>query len=193
MNGVGPFFDRLHSHKLDTRALKGIKIGAIGPATAGALEQRGINPDFCPEAYTSQGLVAGLKRADVAGQNFLLVRADIADKELTESLISLGARVREVSAYRNVPATGSIDRAKKILAAREIDVVTFTSSSTVSNLMAALGNGNMVLNGAKVACIGPKTAETARKAGLKVDIMAGESTIKGLVEAIKEYFSEEKK
>lgn len=189
VNGVEPFFGRLHEQKLDARALKGLKIGAIGPATAGALEKEGIIPDFCPKVYTSRGLITGLKGINVSGQSFLLVRADIADKELTEGLTVLGAKVREVSAYRNVPAIKSLDRVKKMLTGHEIDVITFTSSSTFSNLMMVLGKNKIALNGAKIACIGPKTAETVRKAGFQVDIIASEATIKGLVEAIKEYFS----
>ena len=80
-----------------------------------------------------------------------------------------------------------------MLAAGEIDIVTFTSSSTVANLMATLGNSKAVLKGVTIACIGPKTMESALKAGIKVDIVATEQTIKGLVESIKQYFLEVKK
>ena len=73
----------------------------------------------------------------------------------------------------------------------EVDVITFTSSSTVSNLLAAFGEEPLAINSAKVACIGPKTAGTATRVGLKVDIMAGEQTIPGLVTAIEEYFEKE--
>ncbi len=189
VNGVDFFFERIHANKMDTRALKGIKIAAIGPATARRLELRGISPDYCPPIFTSQALLEGFKEMGVTGQRFFLPRADIADKELTRGLVCLGAEVLEIDAYKTVPATADIARAKQMIDAGEIDIVTFTSSSTVSNLTAAFGNGTVDLNGAVVACIGPKTMEAAGKTGLKVDIIAKEQTIPGLVEAIREYYS----
>jgi uroporphyrinogen III methyltransferase/synthase len=99
--------------------------------------------------------------------------------------------VHEVDAYHTVPATETAIRARQMLIAGEIDVITFTSSSTVTNLAAAFQGEPLAVNGTKVACIGPKTAETATKAGLKVDILAGKQTIPGLVDAIEEYFRKE--
>jgi len=188
-NGVDAFFNRLHSLRLDARALKNIKIGAIGPATAQSLETRGIIPDYLPAVYTTRGILDGLKKHKVSGQLFLLPRADIADEELTEGLRLLGAKVDEVTTYRTIPATEAIARAKKMLKSGEIDVITFTSSSTVTNLVSAFRGEKLEVNGARIACIGAKTAETAAKAGLKVDILAREATIPGLVAAIEEYFA----
>ncbi|MBI2328350.1 MAG: uroporphyrinogen-III C-methyltransferase [Chloroflexi bacterium] len=188
VNGVEAFFQRLNSLDLDSRALKNLKIGSIGPATAQALEKKGITPDYLPEVYTTEGLLEGLSRGDIAGQRFLLPRADIADKELTRGISRFGAEVHEVTSYRTVPATEAISRAREMLLAGKIDVVTFTSSSTVSNLVAAFRGEPPAINSAKVACIGPKTADTAAGAGLKVDIVAREHTIPGLVAAIEEYF-----
>jgi uroporphyrinogen III methyltransferase/synthase len=191
VNGVAEFFKRLHGLKLDTRALKGLKIGAIGPATAQALETRGIVPDYLPEVYTSQGFVIGLKAHGIPGERFLLPRADIADKELTRGLRELGAEVREVTVYRTVPATGALAQAREVLVSGRIDVITFTSSSTVSNLMAVLRDERPLPDNIKIACIGPKTAGTAKESGLKVDIIAREPTIPGLVAAIEAYFRKE--
>jgi uroporphyrinogen III methyltransferase/synthase len=191
VNGVVEFFKRLHSLKLDTRALKGIKIGAIGPATAKALEARGIVPDYLPEVYTSQGFVAGLKVRGISGERFLLPRADIADKELTRGLRDLGAEVREVTVYRTVPATGALAKAREMLVSGRIDVITFTSSSTVSNLMAIFRDEQALPDSIKIACIGPKTVGTVQEAGLKVDITAREHTIPDLVAAIEAYFRKE--
>ncbi len=191
VNGVSAFFERLYSLNLDTRALNGLKIGAIGPATAKALETKGIIPDYLPEVYTGQGVITGLKSQDIVGQRFLLPRADIADRELTEGISQLGAEVHEIAVYRTVPATTAISRAKQMLLSGEIDVITFTSSSTVSNLVAVFKEGQPVINSAKVACIGSKSADTAARAGLRVDIVASEHTIPGLVEAIEQYFEEE--
>ncbi|MFC1943226.1 uroporphyrinogen-III C-methyltransferase [Chloroflexota bacterium] len=191
VNGVEAFFQRLNSLNLDSRALKNLKIGVIGPATAQALKNKGITPDYLPEVYTTEGLIDGLSRCDIAGQRFLLPRADIADKELTRGITQLGAEVHEVTTYRTVPAADAISRAQEMLLSGKIDIITFTSSSTVSNLVAAFKGGQLAVNSAKVACIGPKTADAAAGAGLEVDIVAGEHTIPGLVAAIEEYFRKE--
>jgi uroporphyrinogen III methyltransferase/synthase len=188
-NGVAAFFERLYELKLDARALGGLKIGAIGPATAKALEERGITADYVPEVYSSEGLIAGLKSQAVGGRRFLLPRADIADEELAKGLTELGAEVHEVAAYRTVPHPQAMAQARELILSRRIDVITFTSSSAVANLAAAFKKLPAIK--AKIACIGPKTAETAAKAGLKVDIVAGEHTILALVAAMEDYFRKE--
>jgi len=191
VNGVAAFWQRLNDLKLDSRALSGLQIGAIGPATAEALAAGGVTPDYIPETYTTEGIISGLACRDVTGQHFLLPRADIADRELVRGIRKLGAEVHEVTAYHTLPASESIAEARRMLVSGEIDVITFTSSSTVTNLVAAFQDEALPVNQAKIACIGPKTAETATKAGIKVDILSGEQTISGLVEAIEEYFREE--
>lgn len=191
VNGVEVFFQRLYSLNLDARTLGNLKVGAIGPATAGALKGRGIIPDYIPEVYTSEGIIAGLTSWDIAGQRFLLPRVDIANNELTEGLTRLGAKVHEIATYRTVVPTEAISRARELLSSDEINVITFTSSSTVTNLLSILNEERQAIKSAKVACIGPKTADTATRAGLKVGIVAREHTIPGLVAAIEEYFSKE--
>ncbi len=190
-NSVSAFFDRLHALSLDARALKGLHVGAIGPATAEDLVNKGIAPDYVPAVFTSQGIIAGLKNYDIGGQQFLLPRADIADKELAKGITRLGGKVHEIAVYRTVPAPEAISQAKQMLEAGEIDVITFTSSSTVSHLTAAFKGKKPEIAAAKVACIGPKTTAAATRAGLKVDILAHEPTIAGLVRAIEDYFREE--
>ena len=189
VNGIEAFFQRLYNLNLDARALKNVKIGAIGPATAKALEKKGIIPDYTPDVYSSHGFIDGLRSRDIAGQRFLLPRADIADKELVEGITRLGAEVHEVVTYRTVPVTEAISPAKQMLLSDKIDAITFTSPSTVSNLLAVLKDRREAINSAKIACIGPKTAGRAASAGLKVDIVAGKHTIPGLVAAIEEYFT----
>ncbi len=190
-NGVAAFFQGLHRRNLDARALKGISIGAIGPATAGILGDKGIVPDYLPEVYTTEGIVEGIKGRDITGRRFLLPRADIADEKLGEAIRQLGGEVEEVTVYRTSPARASIEKARKLLRSGQIDVITFTSSSTVSNLMAALGGEKVALNGVRIASIGPRTSETAIRAGLRVDITAGEQTMPGLAAAIEDYFRKE--
>ena len=189
VNGVEAFFNRLNNLNLDARALKNVKIGAIGPATARALEKKGIIPDYTPDVYSSHGFIDGLGSWDIAGQRFLLPRADIADRELVEGITRLGAEVHEVVTYRTVPVTEAISPAKQMLLSDKIDVVTFTSPSTVSNLLAVLKDKRGAISSARIACIGTTTADRAAGAGLKVDIVAGEHTIPGLVAAIEEYFT----
>ncbi len=190
-NGVESFFGRLRSLGKDCRSLFAVKLAAIGPATAEALEQRGLVPDYVPADYTGAALVSGLAGQNVAGRSILLLRTDIADRELSDGLAKLGATVDEVTVYRTVSPAASIAEAKERLLAGEIDVVTFTSSSTVSNLVAAFDGAKPDIGGAVIACIGPKTAETAKTAGLKVDVVASDHTIPGLVGAIEGFLTEE--
>ena len=193
VNGVDAFFQRLYALSLDARWLRETKVSAIGPATAKALAENGLRPDYIPKAYTSESLVAGLKTHNVAGCRFLLPRADIAGKELSDGIARLGSEVHEVTAYRTVPLCPVDSRGKQMLLSGQIDIVTFTSSSTVTNLLALLGGQSSAINDkAKTACIGPTTAGAAEKAGLRVDIVARESTIRGLVEAMEEYYRADK-
>ncbi|MFC2009675.1 uroporphyrinogen-III C-methyltransferase [Chloroflexota bacterium] len=188
VNGVEAFLSRLHALNLDARWLKGITIGAMGPATAGALQKGGLYPDYMPGNYTSDAFVAGLGSRDVAGCRILLPRANIAPRDLVDGIARLGAEVQEITAYRTVPAEENQSPGKQMLTAGNIDIVTFTSSSTVSNLVKTLGNEWQFINRARVACIGPQTAAAAERAGLRLDIMASSHTIPGLVEAMEEYF-----
>jgi len=191
VNAVTAFWQRLSELKQDSRILSGLKVGAVGITTGQALESRGITPDYIPEVHSNEGIIAGLKKLEVTGKRFLLPRADIADKALGEGINRLGASAKEIAVYQTVPATEAITRAKALLMGGEIDVITFTSSSTVSNLVAAFNGEKAQTGSAIIACIGPKTAETAEKAGLKVDIIATEQTIVSLVTAIEEHFGKE--
>ncbi len=190
-NGVEAFFEVLAVLKLDARALARLKIAVIGAATAAALKQNGLTADCQPAVFTSRGLLDEMAQRNISGQAFLLPRADIADAELSEGLIALGARVRDVVAYRTSPDETAAAVARSLLAG-PVDVVTFTSSSTVANLTAVLESQNISLNGARIACIGPKTAEAAARAGLRPHIVAREQTIPGMVAAIEDYYRKEK-
>jgi uroporphyrinogen III methyltransferase/synthase len=191
VNGVELFFKQLHTLKQDARALHGVKICVIGPATAEAVESKGLVPDCCPAVFTSQGIIDALKQWNIAGQRFLLPRADIADRQLNEDLARLGAEVHEVSVYKTVAPSGAQSRLKEVLSSNAIDVIALTSSSTVQNLLAAVQNEHISLSNVKIACIGPKTADTVTAAGLKVDIIAREHTMPGLVAAMEQYFRKE--
>lgn len=187
-NGVNFFFNRLFELNMDIRELKGINICAIGPKTKEKLEGYGIRVDYVPDEYRAEEIAAGLKGRINPGHRVLLPRADIARKALVELLQLEGAVVDEVTAYKTSAAGGDSGRVRRMLQDGEIDVITFTSSSTVKNFVSALGENDIggLIKSARVACIGPITAETARQNGLPVHIEAKSYTIEGLVEAIVE-------
>jgi uroporphyrinogen III methyltransferase/synthase len=188
VNAVEIFWKRMQAKKLDARQFGGTKIGAIGPATAGTLEAIGLYPDYVPKIYTSQGFLAGLKKRDVAGHRVLLPRADIAGNELNDGLVKLGAKVHQVTAYRTAMGRDSVLPAKRMLLKGEVDVITFTSASTVKGLLDILGRRWEIIRQARLACIGPNTAAALANRGLKADLVAREHTIPGLVAAVEHYF-----
>lgn len=185
VNGVKYFFERLGKAGKDSRQLAGLKICAIGSATAKALQEHGIIADVVPGEYRAEGILAALYGQVKAGDRVLLPRAAEARSILPEELIALGAEVNVVNAYETVTGDGNGEDLAAKLRQGEIDVVTFTSSSTVKNLLKLLGNeGQALLQKVQIAAIGPITANTCEKNGLHVDIQAKEYTIEGLIQAI---------
>lgn len=179
-NGVSAFWDRLVSLGLDSRCLASVNIAAIGSATAAALNDRRIKADLVPEVYTAEGVLAAFDElGSVSGQRFLLARADIARKTLTEGLIERGALVDEFAAYRTVPVEGETSPPP-------VDIVTFTSSSTVQGYVNCLRGQRPVeaLKHSQVVCIGPITAATANKLAVPVHAVAETYTIEGLLAAL---------
>ncbi len=191
VNGVEAFFYRMDQLGKDARWLANVKTGVIGPATYRTLEERGIKADFMPSAFTSAGLLAEIKTNRIKDKKILLPRADIADKQLSDGLKELGAFVDEVAVYRTVATRTGQARKRELLLKDGIDAITFTSASTVTGLLRGLSKQDISKIKAKIACIGPKTAEAAESAGLKVDIIAAESTTESLVEAVEQYFKED--
>lgn len=189
-NGVEYFFRRLKAAGKDSRALAQAKLCAIGSATAAKLAAYGLLADVVPGEFRAEGVVEALKDQLQQGDKVLLPRAAEAREILPQELTKLGAQVDVAPAYETV--AGEIDQQKlaEQLQAGEIDVVTFTSSSTVTNLLKLLGpDAKRLLAQVKLAAIGPITAETCAKNGLQVDVQAAEYTIPGLVEAVKEAFA----
>jgi len=189
-NGARNFLARLKACGRDASDLAGLEIGAIGPATAAELEQAGVEVDFIPQEYRAEGLLEVVGNRDLAGKAFLIPRAKVARDLAPRALEAKGASVVVVEAYETaLPAfsPGELDR----LLSPPPDMVTFTSSSTASNFAALLGENRAkeVLTGAAVASIGPVTSDTIRKLGLAVAVEAKESTITGLAEAIRAYFT----
>jgi uroporphyrinogen III methyltransferase/synthase len=193
VNGVQYFFARLRSRQQDIRSLGNIRIAAIGPATTRAIEALHLRVDLMPEEYRAEALVSVL--GDVSGQRILLPRAAEAREILPQELTALGAQVDEIAVYQTVrPQQTRSDELRDLLQSGKIDLVTFTSSSTVRNFMALFADEDIrsVLYKTKIGCIGPITAGTVREYGLEVSLQPSTYTIPAFAEAIVEYFSNQR-
>ena len=186
-NGVEAFFEAFFKVFKDAREIGGVRIAAIGPATAAKVREYRLSVDLQPEEVVAEAVVKAFKKeCTVDNLRILIARAEEARDVLPEELTKLGAIVDVVAAYRTVPETE--DRSGAIARFREegADMVTFTSSSTAENFMAL----KLPLPpGLKTASIGPITSETMRKLGLDVDSEAKRYDIPGLVDAILSHFT----
>ena len=191
VNGVENFKSRLMEKGYDLRQLKGIKIAAIGPATAGCLKRFGISADLQPEKYVAEVLFEEFKkRTKIRGENFLLPRAEQARVLLKEKLVSSGAYVDEVVAYRTIPETGCNETIIEDIRSGNVNIITFASSSTVTNFIKLIGKDQIDrLEKVDIACIGPITKQTAAEFGLKCNIMPEDYTIPGMVAAIVDFYA----
>jgi uroporphyrinogen III methyltransferase/synthase len=199
INAVDYFFKRLFELDKDVRDLKGPKIAAVGRVTSEALASRGIKADLLPEKFTGDGLAETLIKTEVKGLRILIPRALKAREILTEALSSAGAEVTIAPVYQNVLPASSLgaklkEDIRKALQEKSVDMVTFTSSSTVKNFVTLLDIASPdelqnLMSGVAVATIGPITAETAAQFGLHVDVQPAEYTIPDLVESIVMYFT----
>jgi uroporphyrinogen III methyltransferase/synthase len=187
VNGVRTFFERgLGPAGLDARAFGPVRVAAIGPGTAGALAERGIVADLVPERFVAESLLDAFPGAET-GERVLLARAEQARDVLPEGLRKLGYGVDVLALYRTVPAApdaGAIERVRR----GDVDALTFTSSSTVTNFCDLVGGVPEAQP--LVVSIGPVTSQTARTRGLRVDVEAAEHTIDGLVAALRDALSE---
>lgn len=161
--------------------------------TKEALEEYGLIVDYVPGEFRAEEIIKVLKDKVKKGDQVLLPRADIARKILPDTLTELGAIVDEVTTYRTVTGEGQGSRVVEMLEEGKINVITFTSSSTVRNFVTMLNvpNVNNLLADVAIACIGPITADTARDMGIKVDLVAKEYTIEGLVKVILRYLTKQ--
>ena len=178
-NGVHLLFEAMQAAGQDARALAGATVAAIGPGTARALAAHGIVADVVPERFVAEAMVEALAEVEVEGKRVLVARAAEARDVLPDALRERGAEVDVVPIYETVreqPEESEIERAQ------EADYVTFTSSSTVTNLLEALGD--RFPKSARIISIGPVTSETARDADLKVAVEAEQHDIEGLLDAL---------
>ncbi len=194
VNGVTHFFERMLARRCDARRLGSVKTACIGPATAKKLREYGVLTDIIPESYVAESVVQAFKNQNMDGKRVLLPRAMEARTILPDELRNMGAQVDEVTAYKTVEDRDNASTVADQLREGGIDLVTFTSSSTVTNFMALLPAGEAVdlMKNVTVACIGPVTAETAQKLGLRVDVSAETYTIPGLVDAILAHYGDGK-
>jgi len=190
VNGVTAFEERLRLAGLDAGALAGRRVAAIGPETAEALRRRGVRPEIVPTEYRAEGLVAMLGPRVRPGSEVLLVRAAEARDVLPRELAVRGARVSVAPAYRTVTETDGARQIVALLEARRVDVVTFTSSSTVRGLVALLPPDSIhrLLDGVVLAAIGPITAATLAEHGLSAAVAPREYTVAALASAIAQHF-----
>ncbi|HTM45809.1 MAG TPA: uroporphyrinogen-III C-methyltransferase [Polyangiaceae bacterium] len=188
-NGVQRFFAELGRQHKDARALAGCKVGVIGPRTGAALRQYGVVADVIAEQFVGESLAAAL--LPLKPKRVLIPRALVARDELPKLLREAGAQVDVVAAYETKPV--SAEKMAELIDSFEqgsIDVALFTSSSTVSSLCDALGEkAPEILGHTTVACIGPITANTAQERGLRVDVLAEQYTLDGLLDALEQHFA----
>ncbi len=189
-NGVRNFLARLMACGRDIRDLKGLKIGAIDPATAAEFQKTGVRVDFVPRQYRAEGLLEVLADHEVRGKAFLIPRAKVARDLVPRALEKRGARVEVVVAYETATPSFRPDELEHLLSPSP-DMITFTSSSTASNFAKLMSERKVAeaLSGVAIASIGPITSDSLRELGLEVAVEATASTIPGLVRAIQEYFA----
>jgi len=187
-NGVSFLLARLRALGRDIRDLKDIRICAIGPATAATIEKLGIRVDLVPDEYISEGVVREFEKFNINGSRILLPRAEIARDVIPDGLAKLGAKVNVVNTYRTVNSGKKKSELESFMMEGKVDVITFTSPSTVTNFMEIMGRNYVIPPQVKIACIGPVTAAAVKRAGLPVDIIQERYTIPGLVETLTEYF-----
>jgi len=191
VNGVNFFFNRLFAKNLDVRALSNIQTAVIGPATAKRLFDFGIKSDIIPESYRAESVVEAFKSENLIGKRILLPRAKDARPILPVELKRMGAIVDEITAYCTKTVRNNADHLLSALEEGSIDIITFTSSSTVKNFKALLPPDKIetLMRNVTIASIGPVTAETAKKLGFDVHIIAESFTIPGLCQAILQHFN----
>ena len=190
-NGVERFVDRMRTRGCDLRELgrpQLVKIAAIGPATADCVRRYALTVAAMPSEYRAEAVIDAIVAPRITGARILIPRAEVAREILPDLLRHHGAREVVVApAYRTVrPAAADAEGLRALIAANAIDLVSFTSSSTVTNFVAMAG---VPVAGIKAAAIGPITAETARAHGFEVVIAPTQYTVEALLAAIVEYYA----
>jgi uroporphyrinogen III methyltransferase/synthase len=193
VNALDFFLDRLAFLGGSVSDLGGMKVIAVGPKTASAIEANGISPDIVPVEFKAEGVLAALEPFDISGKRFLYPRAEAAREVIPEELRKRGAEVEVVVCYRTVAPKVDPAYVRELFKDGGVTVLTFTSSSTVKNFMEVAGGSvREYLKGVAVACIGPVTAKTCEEEGLAVTVMPDDYTVDALFLALTEYYGRRK-
>jgi len=190
-NAVEIFFDMLFELHRDARSLRNSRLCAIGPETARSLEAHGLRPEWVSGEYTAEGLAETLGNWDLSNARILVPRARQNRDSLPAILAKRGAEVEILPVYELACPAGAAEALQNAFAKGQVDVVTFTSTATVANFASAFAGQALdkLLERTQVACMGPVTADTARRLGMRVDIIAGEYTTRGLAQAVATHFN----
>lgn len=187
-NAVRAVWEKFGEFGLDARAFSGVKIACVGESTADRVRAFGISPELVPAGeQSSLGLLDDFPPYDSVFDpvnRVLLPRADIATETLAEGLRERGWEIEDVTAYRTVRAAPPPAETREMIKTGGFDAVCFTSSSTVRNLVGIAGKPHARTI---IACIGPKTAETAAEFGLRVDVQPETAAVGPLVDALAEH------
>ena len=190
-NGVKFFLKRLKLKKRQLAEFNDLRFCAIGPGTAQEIEKVGVKVDLVPGQYCAEALVQSLKTEGLEGRRILLARAKKARDLLPRELRKLGAAVDVVEVYQTIMPKVSKRKIKRVFQGDRIDLITFTSSSTVNHFLQMYEERvrlKLPLAGVTIAAIGPITANTLKKRGITPHIIPNFYTIQALTEAIVEYF-----
>lgn len=190
-NAVTILAERLSALGLTAPDLRHLQIAVVGPATTDALRACGLTPTFVPQRFEAAEIATGLQKlvGDLHDLRILLPQAAIARQSLAAALTAQGAIVDLIPIYHTLPAP--FDASVVAELQHGVDVITFTSGSTVRNFVQGLADHHLspaLVAHATIACIGPQTAATAQEVGLAVDLVANDYTIDGLVDALVAYF-----
>jgi len=190
VNSVEPFLERLKLRGETAEALSAHKVGAIGAETAKRLEAARIRASLVPERYQAEGILDAISPEEICGKRVLIPRAAEAREILPATLRKWGAVVDVVVAYRTELPCLDVRPLSDLLVERKVDVITFTSSSTVRNFVRLFGGRKLgeIARGSTIACIGPITAATVEELGGRADIVADQFTVKDMLRAIVEHF-----
>lgn len=184
-NGVEHFIKRLYQQTRDARSFGAAKIAAVGGSTAQALLKYGLRADLIAEEFRSESLLEALKEKTSSGDTVLLIRPEEARNVLPEGLKEMGVQVTIAPTYQTVMISDQAEIVKSLFQEKKMDWVTFSSASTVRNLLNVLGeSAKELLAGVNIAAIGPITAEEVTKAGFQVDVTPSTYTISALAEAL---------
>jgi uroporphyrinogen III methyltransferase/synthase len=192
LNGVSFFFERMKYFHAIISTLNKKKIFAVGEKTKKALAEQGVTSISVPEKHTALDLSRLMQEENLGGKCYLFPKGDMAKDTIPSALKNLGATVDDVVVYRTKPPSGeTVEKIRAMLKANKIDVITFTSPSTVKNFFQIIGDDRKKYFNIKplIAVIGPTTAGALEEFDLEPDILPSQSSIEAMIESIIFFFN----